>query len=143
MQTFIVEAANRPGELGRIADAIAKRGINVYGCCLSYGNKGGAAFLAQDETALRGVLDGEGFTYHATPVLTIWIEDQPGQLAQTAKRLGDAGVNIELFTPVAFEDHKATVAIGVDKIEDARRVLADQLVQWRVPEGALAGSMNR
>lgn len=143
MQTYIVEANNRPGELGKIANAIAKRGINVYGCALSYGNKGAAAFIAQDETALRGVLDGEGFTYHSTPLLTIWIDDQPGGLARTAKQLGDAGVNIELFTPVAFDDHKATVAIGVDKIDDARRVLADHLVQWRVPEGALAGTTSR
>ena len=143
MQTFIIEAANRPGELGRIADAIGKRGINVYGCCLSYGNKGAAALLAQDEPALRSVLDGEGLTYHQTPVLTIWLDDKPGQMAWAAKRLGDAGVNIELFTPVAFDDHKATIAIGVDNVEDARRVLSDHLIEWRVPQGALAGTLNR
>lgn len=142
MQTFILETANRPGELGHVSDAIAKRGINVYGCCVADGNKAAAAFLAQDETALREVLDREGVTYRQAPVLTIWLEDKPGQLAWAAKSLGEAGVNIELFTPVAYEDHKSTIAIGVDKIQDARRVLADRVIEWRIPEAALAGTLK-
>src|SRR5437763_10593845 len=34
MQTFIVEAANRPGELARVTDTIARRGINVETFCV-------------------------------------------------------------------------------------------------------------
>src|SRR5437588_8949470 len=61
MQTFIVEAANRPGELARVADTIARRGINVEAFCLGYGTKGAAAFLASDEKGVRSALDSEGF----------------------------------------------------------------------------------
>jgi hypothetical protein len=143
MQTFIVEAANRPGELARVADSIARRGINVEAFCLGYGNKGAAAFLAYDEKGVRTALDSEGFTYHETPVLTIWLEDKPGQVAWAAKRLGDAGVNIELFAPVEYgSGHKATIVIGVDKIDEAQRALSDHLTEWRVPEKALAGAMS-
>jgi hypothetical protein len=143
MQTFIVEGVNRPGELGRVADSIAKRGINVEAFCLGYGTKGATAFLANDEKGLRTTLDGEGYTYHETPVLTIWLEDKPGQVAWAAKRLGDAGVNIELFAPVEYSaGQKATIAIGVDKINEAQRALSDHLVEWRIPEKALAGSVS-
>jgi hypothetical protein len=143
MQTFIVDAANRPGELARVADTIAKRGINVEAFCVGYGNKGAAAFLASDEKGVRSALDSEGFTYHETPVLTIWLEDKPGQLAWAAKRLGDAGVNIELFAPVEYgAGHKATIAIGVDKIDEAQRALSDHLTEWRIPEKALAAAMS-
>ena len=143
MQTFIVESVNRPGELARVTDSIAKRGINVEAICLGYGTKGAAALLAYDEKGVRTVLDSEAFTYHETPVLTIWLKDEPGQVAWAAKRLGDAGVNIELFAPVEYgADHKATIAIGVDKINEAQRALSDHLVEWKVPETALTGAMS-
>jgi hypothetical protein len=143
MQAFVVETANRPGELGRVAETIATREINVEAFCLSYGSKGATAFLASDETGIRSALDAGSFTYHEVPLLTIWLEDKPGQVAWAAKRLGEAGVNIELFAPVEYgTDHKATVAIGVDKIEDARRVLSDHLTEWSMPK-ALAGTVSR
>lgn len=144
MQGFIVELANRPGELARVAETIATRGINVEAFGLSYGTTGAAAFVAYDETGIRDALNAEGFTYREVPLLTIWLEDNPGQVAWAAKRLGEAGVNIELFAPVDHgTDHKATIAIGVDKVDDARRVLSDQLTEWRIPEKALAGTMSR
>jgi hypothetical protein len=143
MQAFIIEGTNRPGELARVADSVASRGINIEAFCLGYGNKGATAFLSPDEKGVRSALTADGFTYREIPLLTIQLEDKPGQVAWAAKRLGDAGVNIDLFAPVGFSDHKATVAVGVDKIEDARRVLSDHLVDWKIPEPALAGTMNR
>jgi hypothetical protein len=144
MQAFIVEAANRPGEFARVAETIATRGINVEAFCLGYGNKGVAAFLASDEKQVRTVLESGGFTYREVPLLTIQLEDKPGQVAWAGKRLADAGVNIELFAPVDFDtDHRATIAIGVDKIDEARRALSDHLTKWSIPEKVLAGTINR
>jgi hypothetical protein len=143
MQTFIVELPNRPGELARVTDTIAKRGINIEAFCVGYGNQGAAAFLAYDEKGVRSTLDSEGFKYHETPVLTVSLEDKPGQLAWACKQLGDAGVNIELCAPVEYgAGHKATIAIGVDKIDVAQRALSDHLIEWRIPEKALVGSMS-
>ena len=139
MQAFILETANRPGEFARQAEAIATRDINVAAIALGLGTRGGAAFLATDESGVRSALNTAGLTYHEVPVLTIWLEDKPGTAAKTAKKLADAGVNIELFAPVEYTDGKATIAIGVDKIEEAKRVLSPQLVEWKVPETVHAG----
>jgi hypothetical protein len=137
MQAFIVDVANRPGELALVADTIATREINVEAFGLSYGTTGAAAFLASDEQGVRSALEAGRFTYREVPLLTIWLEDKPGQVAWAAKRLGDAGVNIELFAPVAYgADHTATIAIGVDKVDAARRALPDHLTEWRIPEKA-------
>ena len=139
MQAFILETVNRPGEFARQAQAIATRDINVAAIALGLGAKGWSAFLAHDEPGVRSALSTAGLTYHEVPVLTIALDDKPGTAAKTAKKLADAGVNIELFAPVEYTDGKATIAIGVDKVEDARRVLADQLIEWKVPETMHAG----
>ena len=139
MQAFILETVNRPGEFARQAQAIATRDINVAAIALGLGAKGWSAFLARDEPGIRSALSTAGLTYHEVPVLTIALENKPGTTAKTAKKLADAGVNIELFAPVEYTDGKATIAIGVDKVDDARRVLSDQLVEWTVPETMHAG----
>jgi hypothetical protein len=139
MQAFIIETANRPGEFAQQASAIAQRDINVAAICLGHGSRGGSAFLARDESGVRSALTGAGLEYHEVPVVTVWLDDRPGTAAKTAKKLADAGVNIELFAPVQYTDGKATIAIGVDKIEEARRVLSDQLIEWTVPETMHAG----
>jgi hypothetical protein len=144
MQAFMVEAANRPGELAREAEAIAARGINIEAISLSFGDRGGTAFLAHDEAGARSALTAAGIGFREVPVLTIALEDQPGTAAAAARRLADAGVNIELFAPVDYgAGRKATIAIGVDKIEEARRALSDQLTEWTLPEKVPAASGTR
>jgi hypothetical protein len=143
-QTFIVEATNRPGELARVTDAIAQRGINVEAWSLGHGTSGALAFMGHDEKGLKSALTAEGITFKEVPCVTIWLDDKPGQVAKTAKRLADSGVNIEFFAPVEYKtDRRATVAIGVDKVDAARIALSDQLVEWMIPEPALAGTATR
>jgi hypothetical protein len=144
MQTFICEAANRPGELARVTELIAGRGINIEAFSLGYGSNGAVALLSHDENGLRSALTADGITYKEVPVVTIWLEDKPGTVAKAARRLADAGVNIEFFAPVDFKsDRRATIAIGVDKVDAARTALSDQLTEWTIPEPAFAGSTTR
>jgi hypothetical protein len=139
--TFIVEATNRPGELARMTDAIAQRGVNVEAWSLGYGSTGALAFLGHDEKGITSALTSEGITYREVPCLTIGLDDKPGTVAQAAKRLADAGVNVEFFAPVEYRaDRRATIAVGVDNIDAARIALSDHLVEWMIPEPALAGS---
>jgi hypothetical protein len=127
-----------------VADTIATRGINIEALCLTYGNQGAVAFLSPDEKGVRTALNADAFDFREIPLVTIALEDKPGQVAWAAKRLGDAGVNIELFAPVDHgTDHMATIAIGVDKVDEATRALSDHLVDWKIPERAFAGAMTR
>jgi hypothetical protein len=141
MKAFLIEAANRPGELARVTELIAGRGINIEAFSLGYGTNGSLAFLSHDENGLRSALGADGITFKEVPILTVWLEDKVGTVAKTARRLADEGVNIEFFAPVDFTtDRRATIAIGVDKIDAARRALSDQLVEWMIPEKVYAGS---
>ena len=126
MQWFIVEASNRPGELARHAGEIAKRGINLANVvCLGIGDRGGAAFYASDEAGLRSALSDAGIGFREVSAVTARLEDKPGTVAEAARRLGDAGVNIELLVPMGMDGKHVTVAFGVDKAEQASTALGD------------------
>ncbi len=138
MQWFIVEAANKPGELARHADAIAKHGINLAGVVsVAIGERGGAAFYATDEAGLRTALNDAGIAYREVAAVTASIEDKPGTVAAAARSLGDAGVNIQLFAPVGMDGQKFKVAIGVDNVEAARKALGKLVTE---STSAMAGT---
>lgn len=131
MQAFITEAANRPGEFARHAEAIAKRGINLSGVvCLGLGDRGGAAFMSADETGLRTALNEADIAFREVEIVTVALEDKPGTAAEATRKLGDAGVNIDLMTGIGMSDGKVTVAIGVDNVEAARQALGDLVTEW-------------
>ena len=140
MQWFIVEAANKPGEFARHAEEIAQRGINLANVvCLGIGDRGGAAFHAKDEAGLRSALSDAGIGYREVSVVTARLDDKPGTVAEAARLLGDAGVNIELLAPMGMDGSKVTVAIGVDKAEQARVALGDLEASLASPVTSRAG----
>ena len=138
MHWFIVEAENKPGEFARHTEAVAKSGINLSSViCLAIGDRGGAAFYATDEDGLRAALNEAGITHREVSAVMAELEDMPGKVADAARRLGDAGVNIELLAPLGMSGQKVTVAIGVDKVEEARTALGDL-----ISAGATAGAAH-
>ena len=141
MQWFIVEAANKPGEFARHAEEIAQRGINLANVlCLGIGDRGGAAFYAKDEAGLRSALSDAGIAFREVSVVTARLDDKPGTVAEAARLLGDAGVNIELLAPMGMDGSKVTVAIGVDKEEQARTALGDLEASMASPVTSRAGA---
>ncbi len=138
MKWFIVEASNRPGEFARHADAIAQRGINLANAVgLGIGDRGGAAFYATDEAGLRTALNEAGIAFREVDAVTAKLQDKPGTVADAARRLSDAGVNIELLVPTGMSGGEVTVAFGVDKLEQARTALGDLAAT-----GATAGATS-
>ena len=126
MQWFIVEASNKPGEFARHAEEIAQRGINLASVlCLGIGDRGGAAFYAKDEAGLRSALNDAGIGFREISVIKAELEDRPGTVADAARRLGDAGVNIELLAPMGMDGNKVTVGFGVDQEDQARTALGE------------------
>ena len=142
MQWFIVEAANKPGEFARHAGAIADRGVNLSNVvCLGIGDRGGAAFYATDEAGVRSALNDAGIAFREVSALNVQLEDKPGTVADAARRLGEAGVNIELIAPTGMDGKNVTVAFGVDKLDVARAALGDLVstTSGAAPAGSIAG----
>jgi len=49
MSVFTVDLENQPGELARLCEAIAGRGVNLILCATTRGDDGTVAFIADDE----------------------------------------------------------------------------------------------
>jgi hypothetical protein len=126
MNAFIIELENRPGSLASVAEAIAQKGINITSVSgATVGNQGSVAILTNDESGTRSALEAGGFAYREIGLISAAIEDKPGTLAAAARRLADAGVNIETLLPTGMDGGKVTIAIGVSDPEAARRALGE------------------
>jgi hypothetical protein len=53
------------------------------------------------------------------------LDDRPVTLADAARRLADAGVNIEALVPIGMKDGKVGILFGVDNAEAAKTALGD------------------
>jgi hypothetical protein len=124
MNAFIVELPNQPGSLAMIAEAVAERGINITGIAgATSGELGTVSFTTDDESGTRNALGEKGWVYREVPVVQTSIEHRPGTLAAAARKLADAGVNIETMFITGGGGDKVEVAFGVDTPEAAQRAL--------------------
>ncbi|MFQ5932527.1 MAG: hypothetical protein ACE5MM_08975 [Nitrospiraceae bacterium] len=130
MNAFIVEVENRPGEIARVTEKLAARGVNILVHSLGMGERGVIDFVASDEDASRSALSDAGISYREVPVFHVKMEDIPGQAFSTSQKLAEAGVNIEFWLAVDTSKENFIVAVGVDNSEAARAALGDQLTTF-------------
>jgi len=111
---------NRPGTLAEIGEALGRAGINVEGMCgfVAQG-KGYGHILVPDATAARQALDGLCEIGEEREVLIVEIENRPGALGSIARKLSDAGVNIE----VGYLGTDTRLVLAVSDVEKARAAL--------------------
>jgi hypothetical protein len=117
-----IEAENRPGQLATISEELGKVGLNIDGFCATVGEERGFLhILVEDSGTARQALSGAGFTVAAEHEALVLdgVEDRPGYLGEIARRLADAGVNIE----VAYLATGTRLVFGVADIEAARQAL--------------------
>ena len=124
MHDVAIELKNQPGELARLGEILGEKGISINGggVFVSEG-KGVAHFLFEDGNAAKAELEGAGIQVIAVHRVLIQRLDQelPGQLGAIARRMADAGVNIE----VQYSDHDNQLIIVADDFEKGRKVSED------------------
>ena len=128
MSVFTVDLKNQPGELARLCEAMAGRGVNLVLSATTWGDGGTVVFIADDEASAQRVLENIGIEYTMRPALTIRMDNQPGTGAATFRKLAEAGVNTDLLLPVRVSDELFFAVICVDNADKARQALGDQVV---------------
>ena len=121
MRDLAIRLKNRPGALAEMGEALGAAGVSVEGGgAFVVDDKGIAHFLFEDGTAARRALEETGIEVLADrPVLVQRLrQDKPGQLGKIARRMAEAGVNVE----VMYSDHQNQLILVVDDFEKGRTV---------------------
>jgi hypothetical protein len=91
---------DRPGELARVGEALGNAGINIEGVSAAVeGGRGIVHLLVEDPAGARAALADQGIEVaREADALVMDISagaDEPGTLGRMARKVADAGVNIE------------------------------------------------
>ena len=121
MYDVAIRLENKPGEIARMGETLGSAGISVEGGggWLVDGN-GYMHFLFENGEAARIALENVGI--EVLDVREVLIQklrqEVPGQLGMIARRMADAGVNIE----VIYSDHANQLILVVDDFEKGKSV---------------------
>jgi hypothetical protein len=126
VNAFIVELEDKAGELARVTGAIAERGIDIVGFAgATARGKGTVVLLTNDEGGTRHALRGAGVAFREVETVMAVLDAKPGSLAATARKLADAGVNIEAAMPTGMVGDQVEVAFASAEPAKARAALGD------------------
>ena len=128
MRDLAIELEDRPGALAEMGEALGRAGVSVEGGgVFSVAGVGVAHFLVAEgeAAAARAALAEAGIRVVAdrAPVEVRLRQEMPGQLGAIARRMAEAGVNIE----VQYSDHAGNLILLVDDAPAARAAAAG----WR------------
>ena len=121
MQDLTIALENRPGALAEMGEALGRGGMSVEGGGAWLVNGECAAhFLVADGAKARDVLEAAGIRVVAVRDVLVQRlrQSEAGQLGKIARRMAEAGVNIE----VQYSDHDQQLILVVDDMEKGRAV---------------------
>ena len=128
MNAFIVELENKPGELARITEAIAHRGINILGLTgATSGSAGSAVLYTNDEEGTRSALAAAGCQTREIELVVGSVAHKPGGFAEVARKLADAGINIEAVLPTGMDGDSMTMAFATDNPSKTRELIGERV----------------
>ena len=120
-KNITIHLDDHPGALAEMGEALGKSVVNIDAIRgISCEGVGVLHILVEDATAARSAVEQAGFEVHAErDVLVVNIVDRPGELGNIARKLANAGINLDLLYLTANLD----LVIGVDDLEKAQSAL--------------------
>ena len=113
---------DRPGTFADMGEALGGAGINIDGICgFPAGGEGIVHLLVEDAVGARTALEGAGLEVRAErEVLTVDVEDRPGEVGRVCRRMAEAGVNLDLV----YTTNRLALVLGPDDVAKARNALS-------------------
>ncbi len=121
---FNVSVTNKPGEVARLTEVLARNAVNIRGISTNMDKrKGMIRVVTDDENSARSALREANLNFSEDDVMVVTLPDRPGELAKVTKKLSRGGINIHSMFILGSSSSTERVAIGVDRMEDAQEVL--------------------
>jgi hypothetical protein len=126
MTDFAIRLTHRPGELARVATALARYGVNVKSlAALAVDGHALVHILPDEPDAARAALSATDIAFEERAVVTVVLENRAGEVARVAARLGDAKVNLRAVYVTGVVDNLVELAIVADDAEKAREAIRE------------------
>ena len=122
---LVIEVDNEPGALARVAAAVSDAGVNLAAAtCLGNGERAQMHILVPHPEATKHALALSNLAVtREYDVVVVDVEDEPGVLADLARRVARAGVDLE-FVYVATNNRVVFSAKNTAALEAALGVTA-------------------
>lgn len=116
---------DRPGMLGRVADALGEKKISIRAfTAAAMDGKGFVRVVVDRPAAAKRVFAAHGWKTTEDEIVEVTISDHPGAVGEVADRLGSAGINIQYaYLGTAFSARKANLYVAVSDPRAAARAL--------------------
>jgi hypothetical protein len=124
MRDFVIHVTHRPGELARVAGALARKGVNLKSVAgMNVGGQGLLRILPDDVDAARSALEEGNIRFEESELVTVLLENQAGELAEVASKMANAGVNLVATYVIGLDGDLVELALAVDDIKKAKKAL--------------------
>jgi hypothetical protein len=125
MRDFEIHMTHRPGELARVADALARYGVNIKSlAALEIDNHAIVRILADEVEPARAALQQANVRFEEGEVVQVLLTNRAGELSTVAKKLSDGKVNLRAMYVTGLVDDLVELAIVADDPKKAKRLLA-------------------
>ena len=126
MRDCSIQLTNHPGDLGRVAQALAHRGVNIKAlAAITVGGVAMARILPDDIVVARSALEAAHIRFTESEVHIVLLENKAGVLASVTNRLGDEGINLEALYVTGIADGLIELAIVSDNPKKAKKILEE------------------
>jgi hypothetical protein len=124
MRDFAIHLTHRPGELGRVANALSLKGVNLKSlAAMTVGNQAVLRLIPDDVEACRAALRENNIRFDESEMVTVLLENRAGEVATVADKLANAGLNLDAVYVVGLDGDLVELAFAVDDVKKARKAL--------------------
>jgi hypothetical protein len=124
MRDLAIHVTHRPGEIARLAGALARQDVNIKSIAgMNMGNQGIMRVIPDDIEAARTALRDANIRFEECELITALLENKAGELAELASKLSNSGINVDAIYVIGLEGELVEVALAVDDVKKAKKLL--------------------
>jgi len=124
VKQIIVTLDNVPGKLSEVSDYLGENGINIIALSVvDTADVSAVRFVANNPEKAVNVLTSHGYVIRINDVLAVETPNHPGGLNAVLKPLKEVSINVNYLYTCLGTGEKTVLIMGVDKMEEAIRVL--------------------
>lgn len=125
IKQFSVFMPNKPGALTRLAALFSEKGINILGIASEVRDDSGLVRIAlENDSDVSSVLSQAGFSSVETYILSVEVDDKPGELLRVAAALAEGKINITTVYGTSVEGAKTSrILIAAQNTDKALAIL--------------------